>query len=76
MVDFIDSHTKTNAGGVSSTFRDSKSAPFHWRSDLEYSEVLRIEEDCQEAMKLWGYLKVTNASMIKDFNPLTSYAVE
>lgn len=36
---FLDSHTKLDIGGVSSTFRDSKSAPFHWTKDLSYSEV-------------------------------------
>lgn len=37
--DFLDSHTKVDYGGVSSTFRDSKSAPFHWIRDLQFSEV-------------------------------------
>jgi hypothetical protein len=36
---FLDSHTKVNIGGVSSTFRDSKSAPFHWTKDLRFEEV-------------------------------------
>lgn len=36
---FLDSHTKIDYGGVSSTFRDSKSAPFHWIKDLQFSEV-------------------------------------
>lgn len=33
---FLDTHTKTDAGGVSSTFRNSKAAPFHWRQDLTF----------------------------------------
>lgn len=37
--EFLDTHTKMDYGGVSSTFRDSKSAPFHWIKDLQYSEV-------------------------------------
>lgn len=40
--DFLDSHTKMDYGGVSSTFRDSKSAPFHWIKDLLYEEVSAI----------------------------------
>lgn len=36
---FLETHTKMDYGGVSSTFRDSKSAPFHWLKDLQYSEV-------------------------------------
>ncbi|KAK9710259.1 Sulfotransferase domain [Popillia japonica] len=39
VINFLDSHTKANSGGVSSTFRDSKNAPFHWRNDLNFSEV-------------------------------------
>nr|CAI5839833.1 unnamed protein product [Callosobruchus analis] len=41
VINFLDSHTKINIGGVSSTFRDSKSAPFHWKTDLNYTEVQR-----------------------------------
>lgn len=36
---FLDTHTKLDIGGVSSTFRDSKSAPFHWTKDLTFEEV-------------------------------------
>lgn len=74
--EFLDSHTKINSGGVSSTFRDSKMAPFHWRRDLNYTEIQWIEEHCEEAMKLWGYVKTRNATNLKDFNPLTSYVIE
>ena len=41
--EFLDTHTKTNIGGVSSTFRDSKTAPFKWREKLQRSEVLEIQ---------------------------------
>lgn len=37
--EFLDTHTKVNIGGVSSTFRDSKSAPFHWVQDLTADDV-------------------------------------
>lgn len=37
--EFLDTHTKVNIGGVSSTFRDSKSAPFHWIQDLTQADV-------------------------------------
>lgn len=39
--EFLDSHTKVNIGGVSSTYRDSKSAPFHWKQDLKQNEVIK-----------------------------------
>jgi hypothetical protein len=73
---FLDTHTKTNVGGVSSTFRDSKSAPFHWRNDFEYEDVQHIQNVCTEAMQLWGYLPARNESHMREFNPLTSYRLK
>nr|XP_024216815.1 carbohydrate sulfotransferase 4 isoform X2 [Halyomorpha halys] len=67
---FLDTHTKSNAGGVSSTFRNSKSAPFHWRMDLSFSEVQNIQRKCSSAMDLWGYTKASNSSHQKLFNPI------
>ena len=43
VLDFLDSHTKSNKGGVSSTFRDSKTAPFMWREKLSMAEVVSIQ---------------------------------
>lgn len=74
--DFLESHTKINVGGVSSTFRDSKMAPLHWRNDLNFTEIQWIEEHCEEAMKLWGYVRAKNASSLRDFHPLKSYTIE
>lgn len=75
VVEFLDSHTKQNVGGVSSTFRDSKSTPFHWRLDLNYSEVQYIEENCDEAMKLWGYVRAENEVHLREFQPVTNYTI-
>jgi hypothetical protein len=73
---FLDTHTKANIGGVSSTFRDSKSAPFHWIKELQFDEVRNIQESCKEAMTLWGYKKAYNATeLLKDFDPLLTYDV-
>lgn len=74
--EFLDSHTKQDTGGVSSTHRDTKSAPFHWRNELNFSEVQYIEENCDEAMKLWGYVKADNESHLREFNPLTNYTIQ
>ncbi|XP_046596048.1 carbohydrate sulfotransferase 5-like isoform X2 [Neodiprion lecontei] len=52
---FLDTHTKTNKE-VWSTFRDSKTAPFHWRTELTFEEVEEIQESCTTAMKYWGYV--------------------
>ncbi|CRK87194.1 CLUMA_CG000999, isoform A [Clunio marinus] len=72
--EFLDTHTKTNVGGVSSTFRDSKSAPFHWTKELPYNEVKYIQDSCKEAMRLWGYKEASNASeLLRNFNPLLPF---
>lgn len=73
--EFLDSHTKSDIGGVSSTFRDSKSAPFHWIKDLTYYEVNAIQNGCAKAMDLWGYRKVTNFTNFNNYNfdPLLSF---
>lgn len=69
--EFLDTHTKANVGGVSSTFRDSKSAPFHWTKELPYLEVKYIQDSCKEAMRVWGYKHANNESELKNnFNPL------
>ncbi|XP_076220877.1 carbohydrate sulfotransferase 4 isoform X3 [Nomia melanderi] len=73
---FLDTHTKNDVGGVSSTFRNSKVAPFHWRTDLDYEEVDAIQRVCAEAMQLWGYVIALNATHQKEFNPLTEYHLQ
>lgn len=73
--DFLDSHTTVNVGGVSSTYRNSKSTAFHWKSDLNYTEIQYIEDSCSEAMKLWGYVKTTSSNL-KDFYPLANYDIK
>lgn len=75
VIEFLDSHTRMDVGGVSSTFRNSKLAPFHWRMDLNFSEVQYIEQNCDEAMKLWGYVKAYNESSVREFNPITTYSI-
>jgi len=68
--DFLDSHTKSNKGGVSSTFRDSKTAPFKWREKLSMAEVVNIQVKCEEAMKLWGYKILTDPDELRTFDPV------
>lgn len=73
---FLDSHTKQNMGDLSSTFRDSKSAPFHWIRDLSYEEVENIQAGCGEAMELWGYRVASNPQLLGNnsvFNPLLPF---
>lgn len=74
--EFLNTHTKTDVGGVSSTFRNSKVAPFHWRNDLDFEEVEEIQMICKEAMQLWGYNLAANATHQQRFNPLTHYTLD
>lgn len=67
---FLDSHTKTNKGGVSSTFRDSKTAPFKWREQLSRAEVIEIQKKCGEAMRLWGYRRMSADDDLSTFEPV------
>lgn len=73
--EFLDSHTRTDIGGVSSTFRDSKTAPFHWMRDLGFDEINRIQSDCKEAMLKWGYKAAEDEdTLLKNiFNPLLKF---
>lgn len=75
--EFLDSHTRSDIGGVSSTFRDSKSAPFHWINDLSYHEIERIQASCAVAMRLWGYRRADRATFRRrSFFPLGNYSME
>jgi len=69
---FLDSHTKTNIGGVSSTFRDSKTAPFKWREKLTRQEVYTIQDSCVKAMQLWGYKPLTDSETLSELEPVLS----
>ncbi|XP_034234608.1 carbohydrate sulfotransferase 6-like isoform X1 [Thrips palmi] len=73
--EFLDTHTKVDVGGVSSTYRNSKSAPFHWRQDLSHDRVHKIQHDCREAMKIWGYLPAMSIRHQREFNPLGNYSL-
>ncbi|KAF6212644.1 hypothetical protein GE061_013170 [Apolygus lucorum] len=70
---FLDTHTVHNIGGVSSTYRNSKSAPFHWRGDLTHGEVRYIQESCKTAMAAWGYVSAMNATHQKTFDPIKGH---
>ncbi|KAH8297901.1 hypothetical protein KR018_000501, partial [Drosophila ironensis] len=74
--EFLDTHTKENIGGVSSTYRDSRSAPFHWIRDLKPEEIKQIQDACVDAMDLWGYRRIedfSNFSSKQDsFDPIVA----
>lgn len=68
--EFLDTHTKIDIGGVSSTFRDSKATPFHWKRDLSWDEIESIQGVCTKAMEAWGYKKFNFSSDLLNFEPL------
>lgn len=70
---FLDTHTKVNDRGLGSTYRNSKSAPFHWRQDLTHDEVRTIQDSCAPAMDMWGYIRTFNCSHQKIFNPVGDF---
>lgn len=82
--EFLDSHTRSDVGGVSSTFRDSKQAPFRWMAEMGWREVQEVQEECAEAMRLWGYAAATSREDLRvvadgnngtGFNPLGNSTV-
>lgn len=76
VLEFIDSHTKENKGDIFSTSRDSKTAPFRWTKILPFEEARTIQENCKEAMRLWGYKEASNASeLLENFNPLLPFSI-
>ena len=38
-----------------STFRDVKKAPYHWKQELSFNEIRKIQKECQTTMELFGY---------------------
>lgn len=72
---YLNSHTKVHFSGASSTFRKTKNVPFQWRKHLNFSEIQQIEEQCEGAMQLWGYLKVDDEGDLPNFYPLTTYRI-
>jgi hypothetical protein len=72
---FLDTHTKVDIGDEYSAYRNSSSAPFHWRQDLTHSEVRAIQKACATAMQYWGYRRAANSSHQKDFNPVGEFSL-
>lgn len=72
---YLDTHTKFNHGNNAATTRNSKTAPYHWRRELEFEEVEEIQRSCIVAMEYWGYVPATNATHQTEFNPVTDYTL-
>jgi hypothetical protein len=71
---FIQTHTTHQKGHLFSTYRNSTTVPFAWMKKLSFTEVNEIQENCREAIALWGYKEATNAiDLASDFNPLLPF---
>jgi hypothetical protein len=69
---FLDNHTQVDIEGLYSVTRNSKTTPFHWRTDYEnnFLEVQTIQSQCSNAMSLWGYKMANNKSHMLSFHPV------
>ena len=77
---FLETHTTQNIGGVSSTFRDSKSAPYHWKKDhwkkdLPFDKIAAVQKKCAEAMRLWGYRAYASEAELDSVHPVDELTV-
>ena len=70
---YLDTHTKTNYGGVSSTFRDSKTVPFLWKKKILFDDVKLIQGNCTDAMQLWGYKEAKSQDDLAKLNPILPF---
>ena len=72
---FLETHTTRDMGGVSSTFRDSKSAPYHWKKDLPFDKIAAVQKKCAEAMRLWGYRAYASEAELDSVHPVAELTV-
>ena len=72
IVQFLNTHTKSthSRNYKYNTYRITKSVPYHWREDLTFDEVVRIQDACKQAMKLWGYKLAQNETEQMSFDPI------
>ena len=60
---------------VWNTYRDPRKAPFHWKTTLPFGKVLKVQDKCQIAMKLWGYkMAISEEELLtENWNPLVEW---
>ena len=52
---YLNTHTKTMKAGAASKFRDSKKNAFKWKESMSFQDIQNIQDDCMDAISLWGY---------------------
>jgi hypothetical protein len=71
---FLKTHSSGQPSSAYSTFRNSSAVPFMWTKKLPFAKVKRVQENCREAMELWGYKEAKNSAELKgDFNPILPF---
>ncbi len=55
---------------VWNTFRNPNETSFSWK-ELPFKQIIDIQNSCQLAMKLWGYLPIQTQEDLKIVNPVT-----
>lgn len=75
VAEFLKSHTKIETRDFRSTFKKSGTVPFRWMEELSVGEIQMIEKTCEEALKLWGYLKIEGKQNSSISYPLTTYRI-
>lgn len=73
VLQYMESHTKVANHSelrAYSTYRDSQKAPFLWRDRMSFKVVRSVQNDCQEAMELWGYRRCNSMTDCKRSNPV------
>lgn len=61
---------------VWSTKRDPKFEELQWRRELSWDDILKIQGDCQEAMRIWGYNAVTDKEKLNTFEAVADFKVD
>lgn len=70
---FLETHTTRTKGPWFSTFRDTNATIFRWTKDLNFTQVGDIQNDCLEAMNLWGYKMADSKVELNDFYPIFKF---
>jgi hypothetical protein len=51
-------------------FRDPTNAALGWRKLLTFNQIMSVQNECYEAMKLWGYKSVNSKKELLKLQPL------
>ena len=55
------------------TYRNPKDTPFKWKQSLDWNQILEVQNNCHEVLKLWGY-RVFNSKEELNNDPLLKFS--